>query len=166
MISALACQKCRITAMTRDSFMHILMAGTKGDNKFWKAMGLLEELSAKRIAVTDKESLFQALSTIPGPVMVLVLSSCLSEKLTKEEILRIREDYEAEIIVAGKFSTWRDELNARTAGIACYILLPDEAPVLAEQTRHLLNTCRRRLDNQPGRLRGNNRTGRNVPFAS
>ena len=142
------------------------MAGTNGDNKFWKAMGLLEELSAKRITVTDRDSLFQALGKIPGPLMVLVLSSCLSEKLTREEMLRIREVYKAEIIVAGKFSTWRDELNARTAGIACYILLPDEAPALAEQTRHLLNTCRRRLGNQPGRLRGNNRTGMDAPFAS
>ncbi|WP_157493370.1 hypothetical protein [Desulfonatronovibrio magnus] len=129
--------------------MNILMAGTNGDNKFWKAMSLLEEMSAKRVTVADRDSLFQALSTIPGPIMILVLSSFLSEMLTREEIMRIHEVYKAQIIVAGKFSTWRGELNARTAGIACYILLPDEAPSLAEQTRHLLNACRRRLENQP-----------------
>ncbi len=152
--------------MSKDNARHILLAGTKGEDEFWKAMNLLDEMVPERITVSNREYFFQALSKIPGPLMVLVLSTRLSEKLTRNDILRVREDYEAEIIVAGKFSTWSCELQARTAGIACYVLLPDEAPALPEQTRHLLNACRRRLEELPGSLRGNNRFRQDVPFAS
>jgi len=139
--------------MSKDNGRQILVAGTEKDKVFWQTMYLLDELMPVRITATDSKSTFQALNNNPVPFLVLVLSACLSEKLTKEDLMSIREDYWVEIIVAGQFTTRRGEQQARAIGISCYLLLPDQAPLLAEQTQHLLNVCRRRLENMPGHMR-------------
>lgn len=131
----------------------VLVAGAPQTHCFWKVLDELREFSTQRLEIQSGDELRAQLAQMDGELDLLVLSADVTPTAKLAQLVQdCAEMTHAEIVVVASQPDADREFEARSGGILCYLVLPDEIGAIRNACRAALEVHRRHRaadDNTP-----------------